>query len=218
MNKETLRMQMLSGVITESEYKAKLEEIGMFNDPIGYEKSEPNPKDEIFTKKYKGNGMYVIYKNGKEVKTIEGEGNANAWINDEKKKLKENKKSLNENFVGMGMVGNIFDREKTDYELAFEHFTKGSLSENETEVNEYDDFDTESSSAFFSHLANKLKTFLKNEINLSDLEIDGVKIPEEETLEDAVNGMMEVLGVVMKGKAYTIGEKDVAPGYLDRFK
>jgi hypothetical protein len=29
------------------------------------------------------------------------------------------------------MVGNIFDREKTDYEMAFEHFTKGSLSENE---------------------------------------------------------------------------------------
>ena len=160
MNKETLRMQMLSGIITEGEYKAKLKE----------------------------------------------------------SKSTKQKDSLNENFVGMGMVGNIFDREKTDYELAFEHFTKGSLSENETEVNEYDDFDTESSSAFFSHLANKLKTFLKNEINLSDLEIDGVKIPEEETLEDAVNGMMEVLGVVMKGKAYTIGEKDVAPGYLDRFK
>ena len=66
------------------------EDIGMFNDPIGYKKSEPNPKDEIFTKKYKGNGVYVIYKNGKEVKTIEGEGNANAWINGEMRKLKEN--------------------------------------------------------------------------------------------------------------------------------
>lgn len=68
MTNETLRMQLLSGVITESEYKAKLE---------------------------------------------------------------ESKKPLNENFVGMGMVGNIFDREKTDYELAFEHFTKG------TSLNEY---------------------------------------------------------------------------------
>jgi hypothetical protein len=91
-------------------------------------------------------------------------------------------------------------------------------SKYKAKLNEYDDFETESSSAFFSQLANKLKTFLKNEINLSDLEIDGVKIPEEETLEDAVNGMMEVLGVVMKGKAYTIGEKDVAPGFLDRFR
>ena len=69
------------------------EDIGMFNDPIGYKKSEPNPKDEIFTKKYKGNGVYVIYKNGEEVKTIEGEGNANAWINDEMRKLKEADKS-----------------------------------------------------------------------------------------------------------------------------
>jgi len=33
MNKETLRMQMLSGVITESEYKAKLEE-GAFDNPF----------------------------------------------------------------------------------------------------------------------------------------------------------------------------------------
>jgi hypothetical protein len=73
MNKETLRMQMLSGIITEGEYKAKLKE----------------------------------------------------------SKSTKQKDSLNENFVGMGMVGNIFDREKTDYEMAFEYFTKGSLSENE---------------------------------------------------------------------------------------
>jgi len=70
MTKETLRMQLLSGVITESEYKAKLEEL---------------------------------------------------------------KKPLNENFVGIGMVGNIFDREKTDYELAFEHFTKGTSLNQEVE-------------------------------------------------------------------------------------
>ena len=50
-------------------------------------------------------------------------------------KVEETKETLNENFVGMGMVGNIFDREKTDYELAFEHFTKGT-SLNEVEVEE----------------------------------------------------------------------------------
>jgi hypothetical protein len=44
--------------------------------------------------------------------------------------------SLNENFVGLGMVGNIFDREKTDYEIAFEHFTKG------TSLNEASAFNT----------------------------------------------------------------------------
>ena len=71
MTNEQLRMQMLAGVITESQYKQKLEE-------------NKSPKS---------------------------------------------KKSLKENFVGMGMVGNIFDREKTDYELAFEHFAKGGLNE-----------------------------------------------------------------------------------------
>jgi hypothetical protein len=76
MNKETLRIQLLSGVITESEYKAKLTE-----------------------------------------------------------NKSSSKETLKENFVGMGMVGNIFDREKTDYELAFEHFTKGaSLNEMEDEM------------------------------------------------------------------------------------
>jgi len=66
MTNKQLRMQMLSGVITESEYKAKLE-----------------------------------------------------------------KNLLNENFVGVGAINNPFaDRKKTDYEIAFEHFTKGtSLNE-----------------------------------------------------------------------------------------
>ena len=186
MDKETLRMQMLSGIITESEYAAAINQ---------------------------------------EIENTE-------------------KDSLNEHYVAGGIVGigavtQIPSREKTDYEMAFEHFLgeRYQLKPNrerddikdineeedveegkEAKLNEYDDFDTESSSVFFDQLANKLKTFLKNEINLSDLEIDGVKIPEEETLEDAVNGMMEVLGVVMKGKAYTVGEKDVAPGYLDKFK
>ena len=32
------------------------------------------------------------------------------------------KQQLDENFVGTQMVGNIFDREKEQYEDAFEHF------------------------------------------------------------------------------------------------
>jgi hypothetical protein len=66
MTKEFLHMQMLAGIITEGEYKAKLQE--------------------------------------------------NAT-----------KKPLNENFVGIGAINSPFaQREKTDYELAFEHFAKGS--------------------------------------------------------------------------------------------
>jgi hypothetical protein len=64
MTNEQLRMQMLSGIITEGEYKAKLEE-----------------------------------------------------------NKKSTKKSLKENFVGMGAINNPFiEREKTGYETAFEHF------------------------------------------------------------------------------------------------
>jgi hypothetical protein len=41
--------------------------------------------------------------------------------------------SLNENFVGMGMVGNIFERDKTDYEIAFEHYSKSGTVNEEIE-------------------------------------------------------------------------------------
>jgi hypothetical protein len=88
--KQAEKILMNKGIISE----IKLDEIGMFNDPIGYKKSEPNPKDEIFKKELQGDGTYTIYKNGEVVKTdIEGEGNANAWINTEKKKLSETKSS-----------------------------------------------------------------------------------------------------------------------------
>lgn len=40
----------------------------------------------------------------------------------------EDKKQLDENFVGTPMVGNIFDRPKADYELAYEHYL-GQLDE-----------------------------------------------------------------------------------------
>jgi hypothetical protein len=48
--------------------------------------------------------------------------------------------SLNENFVGLPAINNIFEREKTDYEIAFEHFTKGtSLNENMSD-NEFESY------------------------------------------------------------------------------
>lgn len=72
-----------------ADLESKMNEIGMFHDPVGYKKSEPNPKDLIFTKKLVGTSdtpghsgyIYDIYKNGVKIKTIEGEGNANAYIN-----------------------------------------------------------------------------------------------------------------------------------------
>jgi len=74
-----------------------IKEIGMFHDPIGFKKPEPHPNDQIYTKKFVGTSnkkghtgyLYDIFKNGKKVKSIEGEGNANAWINNEKRKLQD---------------------------------------------------------------------------------------------------------------------------------
>ena len=71
-----------------------LEEIGNFHDPRmssgNFDRlTAPNPKDQVFKKKYMGNGIYNIFKNGKKVKTIDGEGEANAWINNAKKSLDE---------------------------------------------------------------------------------------------------------------------------------
>jgi hypothetical protein len=67
-----------------------IEEIGMFHDPKGYEKPKPDPKDKIYTKKPKGDGVYDIFKNDEKIKTIKGgEGEANAYINQLKRELEE---------------------------------------------------------------------------------------------------------------------------------
>ena len=64
--------------------KKGISEIGMFNDPIGYEKSKP--AKSTYTKKYVSKGVYDIFKHGKKVKTVKGgEGAANAWMNNARK-------------------------------------------------------------------------------------------------------------------------------------
>jgi hypothetical protein len=77
------------GTSIEKSMDKQVKEIGMFMDPVGYKKSEPNPADLVYTKEYRGDGMYDIFKNGELVKTIEGEGNANAYINQLKRGLEE---------------------------------------------------------------------------------------------------------------------------------
>jgi len=80
MTKEYLRMQKLSGVITESEYNQKVENL-------------ENPQETT-----------------------------------------ETSETLNENVVGIGAINNPFLKtEKTDYEIAFEHF----VNEEKEPVKEY---------------------------------------------------------------------------------
>ena len=108
-----------------ADLESKMNEIGMFHDPVGYKKSEPNPKDLIFTKKFVGTSdtpghsgyIYDIYKNGVKIKTIEGEGNANAYINQLQRDLEE---GVNEYLGGTMDVprnyGMDFDDDEEDYE------------------------------------------------------------------------------------------------------
>jgi len=79
----------MSGTLDNIGVGDEIEEIGMIHDPRGYKKSEPNPKDLVYTKEYKGNGVYDILKNGKKIATVDGEGNANAYINKLKRELNE---------------------------------------------------------------------------------------------------------------------------------
>ena len=66
----------------------ELSEIGMFMDPIGYEKSQP--KENTFTKKFVGRHTYDILKNGKKLMTYFGsEGEANAYVNKRNRELNE---------------------------------------------------------------------------------------------------------------------------------
>jgi hypothetical protein len=168
MNKEILRMQMLSGIITESEYtaKAKLKENKEIN-------SLQNISDELKSHNLRKNDKRDVDEIADLIKNNELQKAAlliqnldtgikelilndiqdideellntmfdfpSDYLTTAKAKLKENKisktkKLLNENFVGMGMVGNIFDREKTDYEIAFEHFSKGKMNEEMSGMN-----------------------------------------------------------------------------------
>jgi hypothetical protein len=155
MNKEILRMQMLSGIITESEYKAKLKKNkSPLNENLKFSQIEKDRKyfattnfgifkkgDEVFvdTVRNLGNEVVIELSNNKEQSdSIKGdlEDEVEVFDNDMKESLKEN-------FVGMGMVGNIFDREKTDYEIAFEHFLGSKyINEDETSMNtDYDGLD-----------------------------------------------------------------------------
>ena len=137
MDKETLRMQMLSGVITESEYKAKLEE-GIYDLTSFHKGSHSTGRpdfnkmtaDEIedYLEKDKDNpgGLY-----GRSLSIVK-------YILDKKRKEETEKDSLNEHFVaggivGIGAINQIPSRAKADYEDAFEYFLSQKYSLNEAD-------------------------------------------------------------------------------------
>jgi len=154
MNKETLRMQMLAGVITEGQYKEKLQE-GIFQNLLGKlkgnKKPEPVEKSELdgLTDE-QAQTLYDEYM--KQASSIDpydpthgGWSTAAETIAFKIKRMYPNVKelptkneSLNEHFVaggivGIGAINQIPSRAKTDYEDAFEYFLGQKYNLNEAE-------------------------------------------------------------------------------------
>jgi hypothetical protein len=145
MTNEQLRMQMLSGIITESEYKEKIslneaevtvkdveDRIEMYTKRIEMlEKALKKAQDKIAKEKKKAKpNQYNIEKELEDVEFTKDEIKKDkAEIKYDQKRLEKLKKkeSLNEHFiaggiVGVGAINQIPSRAKADYEMAFEHF------------------------------------------------------------------------------------------------
>jgi hypothetical protein len=97
--------------------------------------------------------------------------------------------TLNENFVGIPAINNVFEREKTDYELAFEHFTKStsiledydkasqemeeeSLHQEESEELEEGNDDLFTAKRFYKRTDNPRINILANLNAINDIVID----------------------------------------------
>jgi hypothetical protein len=141
MTNEQLRMQMLSGIITEGQYKAKLQE-NFFMNLIKKIRNKEEPEEvEVTKQKHEFDDLtdeqaLALYNEyGKAAASIDQNdpmigGYAQAYSNSaqELKKRYPNaiKESLNESMiggiVGIGAINQIPPRAKADYEMAFEHF------------------------------------------------------------------------------------------------
>jgi hypothetical protein len=132
MNKLTqseLRMQMLAGVITEGEYKAKLEEASVLTKlarKIGWAGEDWTPKE--FASQIKSLDDEILLKWAEDNKGISNTPLAfqEKLVKIELAKRGLDQESLNESMiggiVGVGAINQIPATPKTDYEMAFEHF------------------------------------------------------------------------------------------------
>ena len=107
----SIAKMVLAQKIDATTTEDNLEEIGMFNDPIGYEKSQP--ETPVFTKEYVGKDAYNILKNGKKLTTLFGsEGEANAYINKRNRELKEEETSFFTKDVKDAVISKLMDQLK----------------------------------------------------------------------------------------------------------
>ena len=150
MTNEQLRMQMLSGIITEGEYKVKLKE-NFFSNLLNKLKGSKLPKEvekdefdgltDEEAKKLRIKAVSML--NGLQKAREEGmpdDGQSSSYSNFIDKldaRFPNLKESLNESMiggiVGIGAINQIPPRAKNDYEMAFEHFLGQKYNLNEAE-------------------------------------------------------------------------------------
>jgi hypothetical protein len=162
MEKDTLRMQFLSGVITEGQYKEKLNE-NLFYKLIGKILGVEEDEDEIedlprkseydnLTDEQAKKAYTELAKKANGLGDTHGDFDASAWVSgysyamdvlkDKYPHINFSAKneSLNESMiggiVGIGAINQIPPRSKADYETAFEHFLGEKYGLNEVEMEE----------------------------------------------------------------------------------
>ena len=162
MTNETLRMQMLSGIITEGQYKTKLQENlfrKLIDKILGVEEDEDEIEDlprkseyDDLTDEQAKEAYTELAKKANSLGDTHGDFDASAWVSgysyamnvlkDKYPHINFNAKneSLNESMiggiVGIGAINQIPPRAKADYETAFEHFLGEKYGLNEVEIEE----------------------------------------------------------------------------------
>jgi len=202
MNKLTqseLRMQMLAGVITESEYKAKLEEVSALMKYASKDAKardvEQSDREYIATRQKRDKLAKELFNKAsyRDLSNVQKDRVNNQLTEDQN----EEKDSLNEHYVAGGIVGigaitQIPPRAKTDYEDAFEHFLGQKYSINE----EMDDEMVDS---------NMLKSYIDQMISLADdMEYTSEMVDELENLKNTLSD-----GSMSKEDALDIMQKTI---------
>jgi hypothetical protein len=167
-------MQMLAGVITESEYKAKLEEVSALMKYASKDAKardvEQSDREYIATRQKRDKLAKELFNKAsyRDLSNVQKDRVNNQLTEDQN----EEKDSLNEHYVaggivGIGVITQIPSRAKTDYEDAFEHFLGKKYEINE-EMEEVEDVkEGVSALPFRKNMENAIE-FVNNNEDFSD--------------------------------------------------
>jgi hypothetical protein len=223
MTNEQLRMQMLAGVITEGEYKAKLEEASAttkFLRKIGWAGEDLTPKELAAKIKKLPDDTLIAWSKDKNGIPNTPLAFQQKLVKIEMAKRGLDQESLNESMiggiVGVGAINQIPATPKTDYEMAFEHFLGERYTTNFDNPNQdleeddsYNDMDQQISDEVNevgddSYKKNLLDLIITGEKQLIDLEKLKGKVPNIDSsiakAKEVVDGLKASLKGTNEGK------------------